>query len=415
MTPGEIDRRQFLAGAVGVGVASAMPGGVGRLLAHATSTSVSSPRVVATSTGRVLVLVTLYGGNDGLDSVVPYTNSAYFQARGLVAVPAPSVLQIGEGFGLNPALSSLKKQFDAGQVAIVHGVGYPDPNYSHFASMDIWQSASPSNESSTGWLGRWLDATGTDPMRALWLGSNIPLAFVGSKQQASSIAPTSSVSAQLPPGGADLKALYEVLERTRSADPRLQLAVAQAGTNMLAVSSEVAGALSRAPSLASNFTATAGSLGAQLAVVAQLILSGMPTQAYGVSLGGFDSHASEGVSYPGLLKQLDASVAGFFKSLEGTAAAANTVLVIYSEFGRRVVANASLGTDHGAANVAFVVGPGVKGGFYGSPPSLTQLDSNGSLVATTDFRSIYSTVLGQVMGIDPSSILGGQFPALGFL
>ncbi len=184
---------------------------------------------------------------------------------------------------------------------------------------------------------------------------------------------------------------------------------------MLDVSKVISQTLEHAPAVAQNFDATAGSFGTELGVVAQLIASGMPTQVYGVSLNGFDSHAGELASYAALLKQLDSGVTGFFKSLQGVPQGAQTVLVIYTEFGRRVVANASEGTDHGSGNTAFVVGPSVKGGFYGDQPSLTQLDSNGSLVVTTDFRSIYATALEQILDVDSSVILRGRFPGVPFI
>ena len=409
-----MDRRQFLAGALATGAYGALHHTLGVPRSRSIGPKVA-PRLSPSQGGRILVLLTLYGGNDGLNTVVPFSDPSYIQQRGSIAIPESSVLQIGQGFGLHPALTGIKALWDAGQVAIIRGVGYPNPNYSHFESMDIWQSGNPSGDQPTGWIGRWLDTTRPDPMQALWLGANLPLAFVGKNQQASSIAASSSPASQIPTGGAELRSFYALLQQAHRYDTKLQRASMSAGTNMLAVSQVISQSLQHAPAVAQNFAATAGSFGTELGVVAQLISAGMPTQVYGVSLNGFDSHAGELASYATLLKQLDSGVAGFFKSLRGVPQGAQTVLVIYTEFGRRVVANASEGTDHGSGNTAFVIGPSVKGGFYGDQPSLTQLDSNGSLAVTTDFRTIYSTVLEQILDVDPSVILGGQFTGVPFI
>ena len=409
-----MDRRQFLAGALATGAIGAVHHTLRVPLSRALGPQVA-PRLSPAPGGRIVVLLTLYGGNDGLSVVVPYSDPSYIQQRGSIAIPGSTVLPIGQGFGLHPALGGMKALWDAGQVAIVRGVGYPNPNYSHFASMDIWQSGDPSGDLPTGWIGRWLDTTRPDPMRALALGANLPLAFVGKNQRASTIAESASPGSQVPTGGAELRSFYALLQQAHRYDTQLQRASMYAGTNMLTVSKAVSQTLQHAPAVSQNFAATAGTFGTDLGVVAQLIAAGMPTQVYGVSLNGFDSHAGELASYAALLQQLDSGVAGFFKSLQGVPQGAETVLVIYTEFGRRVVANASAGTDHGSGNTAFVIGPSVKGGFYGDQPSLTQLDSNGSLLVTTDFRTIYATVLEQILAVDSSAILRGQYTGIPFM
>ncbi|HVB05856.1 MAG TPA: DUF1501 domain-containing protein [Acidimicrobiales bacterium] len=408
-----IERRKFLAGALGVGAIGALHRPL-RLAARRAPVP-AAPAPYPGGSNRILVLLTLYGGHDALTSVVPYGDPAYVATRGALAVPQSTLLPIGQGFGLHPALGGMKALWDAGQMAVVRGVGYPDPNYSHFESMDIWQSGDPSGDLSSGWIGRYLDRTPSDAMKSLWLGSNVPLAFVGKEKKASSILANSSPTAQVPAVGAELRGLYGLLERAHRFDTKLQRAVAYSATDMLAVSRSVAATLQHAPGVSQNFPAAAGSFGTEMGVVAQLIAAGLPTQVYGVSLNGFDSHAGEVASYAALLKQLDAGISGFFKSLQGSPQAAETVLLVYTEFGRRVAPNASGGTDHGSGNSAFVLGPSVKGGLYGEQPSLTQLDSNASLVVTTDYRSLYATVLEQVLDTDPTAILGASYPTIAFL
>ncbi len=374
-----------------------------------------SAHAASSAVEPTLVLVTLYGGNDGLNTVVPYQDPAYEAQRGAIAIKPDTVLDIGNGLGLHPSLVGMKSLWDAGKLAIVRGVGYPDPNYSHFASMDIWQAGTTANDVTTGWIGRWLDATGANPMRAISLGANVPTAFAGAHQQASAIAPSSSPYSQLPPGDPAFRSVYKLLEHPSGRPSPLELLVAQSGTNMLRVSRVVANALQHVPAPAVLGSSAAGYLGQQLAVVAQLIGAGLPTRAYHVSLQGFDTHAGELVTQAQLLQQVDTSVTGFLGAIAGNPRGQKAVVVLYTEFGRRVQANASGGTDHGAANDAFVMGHSVRGGLYGDEPSLTRLDVDGNLVVSTDFRSIYATCLEQILGVDAKPFLGRSWPTLGFL
>ncbi|HUZ20727.1 MAG TPA: DUF1501 domain-containing protein [Acidimicrobiales bacterium] len=418
--PTPLSRRRFLQGAASLGAAGALRGTLVPALdapRHPTPGTATPQRIRAAGAAvePTLVLVTLYGGNDGLNTVVPYQDPAYEAQRGAIAVKADTVLDIGNGLGLHPALTGMKSLWDAGKLAIIRGVGYPDPNYSHFASMDIWQAGSTANDVTTGWIGRWLDATGADPMRAISLGANVPSAFAGARQQASAIAPSSSPYSQLPPGDPAFRSVYKMLERPSHRPSQLELLVARSGTNMLQVSRVVADALRHVPAPAVLGTSAAGYLGQQLAVVAQLIEAGLPTRAFHVSLQGFDTHAGELVTQAQLLQQVDTSVAGFLEAIARSPRGQRAVVVLYTEFGRRVQANASGGTDHGAANDAFVLGHSVRGGLYGDEPSLTRLDVDGNLVVSTDFRSIYATCLEQILGVDAKPFLGRSWPPLGFL
>lgn len=387
---------------------------------HPTSTATSGD-------GPVLVLVTLYGGNDGLNTVVPYEDPSYATARGSIALAAQSVLPLGDGFGLHPAMTGFQALYRAGQLAVVLGVGYPDPNLSHFASMDIWQSAMPDGDQGTGWIGRWLDATGTDPLRAVSIGPTVPLALVGTKVQGAAVPPPPLT---LPGGGAQ-QAAFAGMQVVSSGEPGLLADVARTSGDLLRVQRTLAPVLDRtspagSPGSASTALhdgggaalaitqggggrATSSVLSGQLELVAAMIDAGVPTSVYAVSFGGFDTHTNQAATQHALLGQLDQAVSAFLAKVAGSRRRPVIVLV-YSEFGRRVAGNASAGTDHGTANVVLVAGPGVRGGLIGEAPRLTKLDPNGNLQATTDFRSVYAALFTQVLGADPTSFLGGRFP-----
>ena len=324
-------------------------------------------------------------------------------------------------------MTGLKHLWDAGQLAVVRGVSYPNPNRSHFRSMDIWQSAIPAGVTGTGWLGRWLDATDDTPLDAVAVGSTLPLVLAG-ERTAGAVISTGASGLRL--SGAT-KDAWQAMQTPSSTDAPLLVRAAQSGTDLLAVSAAVAPVLNQPASTTSTTeapgngtaldtgepsatgTKAANSLAGQLDTVAHMIRAGLPTRAYVTSMGGFDTHANEGATHPTLLADLDAAVAGFFQSLAGDPRGESVVLVVYSEFGRRPTPDASGGTDHGVAGPVLVAGPAVKGGFVGDEPSLTTFDENGDLVWNVDFRSIYATLLGDVLGADPQTILlGANLPHL---
>jgi uncharacterized protein (DUF1501 family) len=382
----------------------------------------------------VLVVVTLYGGNDGLNTLVPAADPAYQNARPDLAYPPEQVLDLGEGLGLNPAMTGLKALWDSRELAIVRGVGYPQADRSHFRSMAVWQTASPSTPSSTGWLGRWLDATTTDPLLAVSLESVLPPLLAGERVAAASF-PLSGL--KLPTGR--LGAALALLGRPDPTDGpwparvATSLADLQRAASTLGPAADRAPAPAPAPAPASTGTAPdspagndpagndsdvddgrdggasaggAGELGAQLDMVANLIELGVPTRAYSVSLGGFDTHSDERGTQERLLGQLDAALSSFARRCRGTDRGRQVTVLVYSEFGRRVTANGSDGTDHGTAGPVFVLGRGVQGGFHGTEPSLTDL-VDGDLKQSTDFRAVYASLLHGVLGADPGAILEG--------
>ena len=423
--PRRITRRQFVAGtagAVGAGAAAVA-------VARHPWTSVLRSSAPSIDGRGTLVVVTLYGGNDGLNTVIPYQDANYLSARGALGYQPKEVLPIGEGLALAPALKGLKGLWDHGELAIVRGVGYPDPNRSHFRSMDIWQSGVPDHAVATGWLGRWLDASGTDPMRTLSVGPTLPHLLAGEKSSGSAIA-----AGPVSLNGTDSQLLkaFGALADPYAGEAPWAARVAQTGADFLTVQHTVADALAHQPAPPSGSASGAGgsnlegaaptgaaakgggALSTQLDLVARLINAGVPTRVYSVSLGGFDTHAAEKDTHARLLGELDAALTSFLSSLHNTPQGKKVVVFAYSEFGRRVAANASAGTDHGTAAPVFVAGPAVRGGFYGDEPPLTNLD-DGDLRFTTDFRSVYATLLNHVLGVDTTVSLDKQYKPLAML
>jgi uncharacterized protein (DUF1501 family) len=348
--------------------------------------------------GPILVLVTMYGGNDGLNTVIPYSNNAYFDARPGLSYPPEQVLRLDDQLGLNPAMTGLAEMWQRKELAIVRGVGYPEPDRSHFRSMDIWQTATPSDPSPTGWVGRWLDSTGSDPLTAVNIGPALPLLMCGEKGAAACLDPSSVNDSFL----ASLSAL----------SPRDRSDSASQALVRLAYRREQSARKSLSAAVKSTTMRPVMTLEDQLHLVAQCINAGLSTRVYSVAMSGFDTHADELGQQQQLLKQFDTGMTSFLAKINTSKP---VVVLAYSEFGRRVRANASLGTDHGTSGPVFVLGHGVNGGFYGDQPSLTDL-ADGDLKTTTDFRAVYGEVLDMALGADPERILGGRIPAaLGIL
>ena len=363
----------------------------------------------------VLVVVTLYGGNDGLNMVVPAGDDAYQSARPHLAYSPGEVLDIGDGLGLNPGMTGIRSLVDDREAAVVRGVGYPDPVHSHFRSMAIWQTGSPSSPTGSGWLGRWLDGTGDDPLRAVSMDPVLPPLLLGDRTAASTL-PSGGVPTG--PIGASLRALSGV-------DPTvdaLRARVAGSGRDLAQIEQVMGPTLTATRSggqhpagSGANGAGRSSELASRLDTVAALIEARVPTRVYSVSLGGFDTHADERGTQQRLLTELDGALAPFVRRMSGSAAGQQVVTMVYSEFGRRVIANASQGTDHGTASPVLFLGTPVNGGLYGQQPSLTDLD-DGDLRAHVDFRDLYATTLASVLGEDPQRVLGpGRTPMPGLI
>ena len=367
---------------------------------------------------RVLVVVQLGGGNDGLNTVVPYGLNTYYKSRPGLAIPAPgkgaqnqSALQLDKntGLGLHPNLTGFKELMDDGVASIVQGVGYPNPNRSHFTSMDIWQTADTS-ANGHGWIGRYFDCTcnGTPvPEGAVSIGREAPLAMSGAVQK-----PVSFESAELfrwlGEDVTDNPAVGETYKQiTRSGtlekvDPDSQLGFLMRTALDAQVSSDpIRAAVATRPLV----QYPGGQLSRQLQIVSAMIRDGMTTRVYYVSLGGFDTHAAQINTHANLMRQLGDSLNAFYKDLKAQGNSGRVLTMCFSEFGRRVAQNASGGTDHGTAAPMYFVGEMIKPGLLGEHPSLTDLDE-GDLKYNVDFRSVYAAVLEDWMGASSDKILG---------
>ncbi|TAN24825.1 MAG: DUF1501 domain-containing protein [Actinomycetota bacterium] len=431
-------RREFMALAGGLGAAGVLAGVLGPRLWESffdgpakSGIPVESPSVSA-SVRRPVVVLTLYGGNDGLNTVIPYQSPIYESNRGELAIDPAKVLPLSDGYALHPSMIGFKKLWDVNRLAIVQGVGFANPNYSHFESMDIWQSGASNTPISTGWLGRWLDATNSSPLKAVSIGPTLPTLLTGEKVQGAAIPPGKLVL----PGDSTEQMLFAALAELNSGQPQLLTEAAAASHNLIQLSKQMGPTLSTTASsdplhlMNSNPGNLAGDGGAalaiangggglssanvlatQLSIVANLILAGATPQVYSVELGGFDTHVNQLATQEKLLGELDAAVSAFVDAMASSAQGKGVVVLIYTEFGRRVSVNSNQGTDHGWANDVFVLGPMVKGGFYGEPPDLTHLQL-GNLVFTTDFRSVYATVFERLLGVDPKPFLMGSYSPL---
>ncbi len=365
---------------------------------------------------RILVIVQLAGGNDGVNTVVPYADDAYHAARPSLAFKKDAVLKVNDHIGLHPGLAGMKALYDEGSLSILQGVGYPHPNRSHFRSMDIWNTGQPESEiTGDGWLGRALDSSesrfgGKVPALALGV-ENLPLALVAPRTNVPSI--RSLDDYQLRFGGED-QAMKTALAR--------KLAEGKADTNDLSFIRQTLGtaidSAARLKEVAASYVPVAPypqtALAGNLKTVDQLIAGELGTRIFFVSLGGFDTHSRQAGSHAALLAELSGAVSAFFADLRAHKLADRVLLATYSEFGRRLKENGSLGTDHGAASQMFIVSGAHKGGVHGAHPSLTDLD-DGDLKHATDFRSVYATLLDRWLGIPSEPVLGGKFAPVEFL
>jgi uncharacterized protein (DUF1501 family) len=375
--------------------------------------------VAAANPNRTLVVLELMGGNDGLNTIIPYTDSLYPTLRSRIGIPTGSVLQLDSKLGMNPVMSGLKALWDAQRVAIVTNVGYPNSSLSHFTSRDIWHTADPLLAQRRGWLGRWADdvlAGNGNPLSCTAISQSLPrtlladhvgvptfLSLATYKFQTDGAFPgdgPNQVTAFLSENGAE----YEI-ENTPST---------LSGVGQDAISS-------------SNILQTVGtgyvsmgtypdnSLGTGLQLIAQIINANLGARILYVTYGGFDNHAGEDQSHDPLLTDVSDSIKAFFDDLDGHGKSHDVVLMTWSEFGRRAQDNGSNGTDHGTAAPHFVVGDAVVAGIHGNPPDLAHLDGNGNLPIQNDFRSYYGTILSDWLGADSAAILGAGWPNLGFL
>jgi uncharacterized protein (DUF1501 family) len=357
----------------------------------------------------IVIVVTLYGGCDGLNTFVPYGDPNYYARRANIAIPQNQVLPVNGFVGFAPQLTYLKSLYDAGQVAAIQGVGYANPDLSHFTSMAIWMNGSfAGGPASSGWIGRWLDGqpSATADLAAASLDSSVPLHMQGLVRRAAGIPPNGGMFG-IDTGSSDLRmyAGLRALSASTAGRGALHDTFTSTMTRQLDLAVEVAPAFKAA-------LPGGGQITRQLTIAARLVNANIGLRVLDLSLGGFDNHAGEPNALPGLLTDLNAGLQAFYATLSPTFHHRVTIVTV-SEFGRTPASNDSLGTDHGTANTLFVIGANVKGGLYGQMPSLTTLDRNGRMISSLDFRSVYGTLLDGWLGGGGSSILNGGFENLG--
>lgn len=348
---------------------------------------------------RALVMVHLAGGNDGLNTVVPIGDPAYAKLRPALALSRADVLPIDRGMALHPALGGFKRLYERGQLAIVQGVGYPNPDFSHFRATEIWEAGDPSGGSS-GWIGRYLDETSSRRgLRAVALSKEQPpLVLASSSSPAVTVSDPASF--RPPANAAALRNMYAAY----AAQPAARHMVGEAGIETLNAATTISSLRG-----ASAVNYPPGELSADLRRAAELLAAGVGVEVLHLSFGGFDTHVNQIGKHRQLLNQVGGAFAAFQQDLERRGIARNVATVVYSEFGRRPAENFGGGTDHGSAGPVFVIGDGVRGGLHGDSPSLTSLDG-GNLRFSTDFRSVFGGVVRDCLNGDPAAVFRGIKP-----
>jgi uncharacterized protein (DUF1501 family) len=385
--------------------------------AMALSSQVATPAVKSKS---VLVAVQMSGGNDGLNTLIPFADPGYYQFRSSLAIPTGDILTLTDSVGLHPNLAGLKSLYDQGLVAVVQGVGYPNPNRSHFRSMDIWHTARPDIIERTGWLGRYLDACQcgqNQPLPAVSAGDQLNSMFYAEHTLVPAVASIGGFSLQTESGDRNsrqtqiqtLRNIYQQAGNWPTHEAMMRKTALQAmdGADQLA---QAARAYHSPVEYPANNT-----LAAQLQMVAQIIAGDLGTRVFSVQLSGFDTHAAQFNQQANLLKQLGDALNAFEQDLAAMGKQDDVVVMTFSEFGRRVAQNGSNGTDHGTAEPMFVIGSSVAPGFYSTYPSLEDLDDNGDLKFTTDFRNVFAAVLRDHLGLDPAPVLAGSYDAVNLI
>ena len=387
-------RRQFLHGLAGLGLGTALP-----LSAQASSADKQ----------RILVVVELTGANDGFNTLVPYADDAYYRLRPKIGIRPNKLRKIDDRYGFNPGMAGFERLFKEGQMAVVHGCGYDNPSYSHFTSAAYWHTGVPNGGEAYGWLGRLADAI--DPQLtpnflvniderqslAVRAAKHVPVVFddpdrFGRKglYQSRPLIDT-DMGSGVASGNASQQFLEEVAQSARQASVQVRTAWRNYKTPV-----------------------DYGILPMDLPKVAAMINAQLPTRIYQTAYrhNAFDTHVHQAEQHQRLLTYVSDGVSGFMQDMKRIGRDKDVTVMVYSEFGRRAAENTSLGTDHGTANQVYLVGQALKGGHYGQAPSLTDLNADGNVQHTTDFRRVYATLMSSWMGADSQALLNGKFEAL---
>lgn len=403
----KVNRRKFIQTTSVLGSSVLVPG----FLAQLTNCTTPQRSRVAHDINK-LVVIQLSGGNDGLNSLVPYQNDLYYEKRPKIAIKKSKVLAANDEYGFSPQLASFKKLYDDGLLSVINGVGYPNPDRSHFRSMDIWHTGGDSNHHvSTGWIGRYLDAKCNDqinPHEAVQMSTMLSRVMNGEQMNGLALADPFNYHNTVPqmvnadwinntPGPADNSNLGFLYKTAQNGYASLDY--------LKSLSKHYTSSIDYPPTV----------LGNELKGIAQLINAGNNSSVYYASHTGFDTHATQinSISWP--MKVFNGGINSFVKDLRSTGALDSTLILVFSEFGRRVEENASGGTDHGTANCVFLIGNQLnRAGIYNDIPDLSDLD-NGDLKYSIDFRQVYGTILDKWLKVDSEVVLKQKFEHLQFI
>ena len=408
-------RRVFLkelAKSIGM-MPSIAPLSLGPTVLEATDTANST---LQNASSKTLVVVQMMGGNDGINTVVPYGDPAYLPSRPTIGLSSSEILPIDGNVALNSQMSGLMSLYKSNRVGIVQGVSYPSPNLSHFEATAIMESAAPDMPFTTGWLGRYMDVANTleSPIRSVNINTLAPQALLGVNSQPISVNNVAQFS---------VKPLYRNDAKTQAAIQQLNQTTCTACEEYNALVNQFMASGLDALSASALIAQAAGSYSAQvpypnndfgnrLKLAASIVVSNLNPKIVYVTLGGFDTHATQKTTQNTLLKQLSDGLTAFFNDLSAQGRANDTLIMTFSEFGRRVKENGSRGTDHGTAQPQFLIGGKVSPGLYGSYPSLSSLDTNGNLNFNVDFRQTYASILEDWFGIPQTEVLDSSFTKL---
>ncbi len=361
---------------------------------------------------KKLVIIQLKGGNDGLNTIVPFQNDIYYQNRGDIAIPKNEVLKLNDQLGFHPSLKPLQSLYDKGCLSILNNVGYPNPIRSHFRSTDIWQTASDSNEFfQTGWVGRFLDSTNGKPYNAIEVDEALSLMLKGETQNGLAITNPDLFYRLLKQPFFD-NVLNNYLSDVHLNEHNLGYLY----NTMIDAKSSAKYIHEKTKTFTTKTEYPKNIFSKQLRTISKFISSGLDTQVYYASLSGFDTHANQKNRQARLLKTYAESMSAFVSDLEKNNAFKDTLILTFSEFGRRVKKNGSKGTDHGAANNLFVIGKNMKKeGMYNPLPDLKNLDKNGDIKFSIDFREVYATILDKWLHVNDTTILNKEFSKLNFI
>ena len=360
---------------------------------------------------KKLVIIQLSGGNDGLNTIIPYTNDIYYKKRPGISVPKNELIKVTDELGFHQSLAPLKNLYDQGYLSIINNVGYPNPNRSHFRSTDIWQTASDASQYlDTGWLGRYIEQFGKMPYTGIELDDSLSLIMKGENMNgiATKNPRTLFSNTQTP---------YFKKVLNHQSDAHLsEHNLGYLYKTMIEAKSSAKYIYETSKTYKSSLEYPKNPFGKQLKTTSEFINSNLDSSVYYVSMGGFDTHANQENRQKKLLKTYSESMEVFVNDLKQNDTFKNTLVITFSEFGRRLQQNAAGGTDHGAANNVFIIGENLKTkGFYNDAPNLLNLDPNGDLIHSVDFRSIYATVLDTWLQVDDEAILNKSYNKLNFI